>query len=68
MKSSRAGMNGRKESLQKQLVALPSSNPADSKVAELKSAIAALETQMATINQSIASTEATKSQFVGSKA
>lgn len=48
-------MNGRKESLQKQL-------------AELKSAIAALETQMATINQSIASTEATKSQFVGSKA
>ena len=66
MNASKDGMNGQKESLQKQLAALVASNPADPKVAELKSAISALETQMATINQSIAAAQSTKSQLESS--
>lgn len=66
MKSSKDGMNEQKEDLKKQLNALIAVNPSDPKVTELKNAIAALETQVSTINQSIVSTEATKSQLESS--
>ncbi len=66
MKSSKDGMNGQKEELKKQLAALIAVNPNDPKVTELKNAISALETQIATIDKSIVSTEATKSQLESS--
>lgn len=66
MKSSKDGMNKQKEELQKQLSTLVSVNPSDPKVAELKSAVAALETQTATIDKSIATAESTKSQLESS--
>ncbi len=63
MKSSKNGMNSQKDELKKQLNGL---NPTDPKAVELKSAVSALETQIATIERSISSAEATKSQLESS--